>query len=143
STQSYKTHIGIDQGEVISPLLWVIYIDPLLTMLNSNNPSPYIINTDPCIDPVNISTIGYMDDTNLISSSTSVIVSMLSTEQEFYNFNNTKINFKKAIIVCNRELFNNNLPISSQPTPYTFDLGAHSFALTPLPPKDSFRFLGV
>src|SRR5437868_15306559 len=37
STQSYKTHIGIDQGEVISPLLWFIYIDPLLTFLNSIN----------------------------------------------------------------------------------------------------------
>src|SRR5436309_15957375 len=84
-----------------------------------------------------------MDDTNLIFSSTDGVVSMLSTAHEFYNFNNTKINFKKAIIVCNRELFDNNLPISSQPAPFTFDLGIHSFALSPLPPKDSFRFLGV
>ena len=30
----YKTQIGIDQGEVLSFLLWVIYIDPLLTALN-------------------------------------------------------------------------------------------------------------
>src|SRR5436305_2588979 len=143
NTSPYKVQIGIDQGEVISPLLWVIYIDPLLTMLNLINPTPYTLNTDPHIDPVNISTIGYMDDTNLISSSTEGITSMLSSAQEFYNFNNTKINFKKAIIVCNRELSDNDLPISSQPAPFTFDLGVHSFALTPLPPKDSFRFLGV
>src|SRR5437016_6965136 len=84
-----------------------------------------------------------MDDTNLISSSTEGITSMLSSAQEFYNFNNTKINFKKAIIVYNRELSDNDLPISSQPTPFLFDLGVHSFALTPLSPKDSFRFLGV
>src|SRR5947209_18235105 len=65
STQSYKTHVGIDQGEVISPLLCVIYIDPLLTMLNSTNPTSYTINTDPHINLVNISTIRYIDDTNL------------------------------------------------------------------------------
>src|SRR5215469_10088465 len=34
-TDPYKVQIGIDQGEVISPLLWVIYIDPLLTALNN------------------------------------------------------------------------------------------------------------
>src|SRR5581483_8277527 len=130
STLSYKTHIGIDQGEVISPLLWVIYIDPLLTMLNSCNPAPYTLNTDPNIDPVDLSTIGYMDDTNLISSSTEGIVTMFSTAQEFYNFNNTKINFQKAIMVCNRDLSDNNLPISSQPASFTFNLGDHSFALS-------------
>ncbi|GBB86319.1 hypothetical protein RclHR1_12740005 [Rhizophagus clarus] len=32
-TSSYWVRIGIDQGEVISPLLWIIYIDPLLTVL--------------------------------------------------------------------------------------------------------------
>ena len=31
----YKVTIGIDQGEIISPLLWVIYYDPLLTSLQS------------------------------------------------------------------------------------------------------------
>jgi hypothetical protein len=37
-TANYKMHVGIDQGETISPLLWVIYIDPLLTKLNACNP---------------------------------------------------------------------------------------------------------
>ncbi|MGF7231783.1 hypothetical protein, partial [Arachidicoccus sp.] len=63
--------------------------------------------------------------------------------QEFYNFNNTKINFNKAVIVCNRELSDNSIPISAQPAPFTFNLGDHSFTLPPLPPKESFRFLGV
>src|SRR5438270_3274161 len=107
-------------------------------MLNSTNPTPYTINTDLHINPVSISTIGYMDDTNLISSSTEGVVLMLSSAQEFYNFNNTKINFKKAIIVCNRDLSNNSLPISSQPAPFSFDLGAHSFTLSPVLPKNSF-----
>jgi hypothetical protein len=41
----YKVKIGIDQGEVISPLLWVLYIDPLLVTLNNNNMSPYTISS--------------------------------------------------------------------------------------------------
>jgi len=143
STSHYKTHIGIDQGETISPLLWMIYIDPLLTKLNACNPSPYIINSNPSIDPVSLSTIGYMDDTNLVSSSTEGLLHMLSTAQEFYSFNNTKINFKKAVIVCNRDFSDNNLPISSQPSPYLFDLGPSSFSLAPLSPNESFHFLGV
>jgi hypothetical protein len=41
-TESYNLLVGIDQGEVISPLLWVIYFDPLLTELLSSAIVPYI-----------------------------------------------------------------------------------------------------
>src|SRR5262249_50808206 len=51
-TSPYKVQIGIDQGEVLSPLLWVIYIDPLLTALNKENPSPYVLNSDVNTSPV-------------------------------------------------------------------------------------------
>jgi hypothetical protein len=37
----YEVQIEIDQGEVISPLLWTIYINPLLTVLNETNIAPY------------------------------------------------------------------------------------------------------
>src|SRR2546429_556784 len=42
----YKVKIGIDQGEVIFPLLWVIYINSLLVALNNNNSSPYTISSN-------------------------------------------------------------------------------------------------
>ena len=32
-TSLYEVQIGIDQSEIILPLLWVIYMNPLLTML--------------------------------------------------------------------------------------------------------------
>jgi len=92
----YKVKIGIDQGEVISPLLWVIYIDPLLVALNNNNPSPYTISSSSNRPHINISTLAFMDDTTLISSTIDGITSMLNLANEFYKMNNTKINFTKA-----------------------------------------------
>ncbi|GBB90567.1 hypothetical protein RclHR1_17570004 [Rhizophagus clarus] len=43
TTQFYKTLIRIDQGEVILPLLWIIYYDPLLCEINKLQ-LDYIIN---------------------------------------------------------------------------------------------------
>src|SRR6266511_1301629 len=34
-SDSYDVLVGIDQGEVISPLLWVIYYDPLFCRLKN------------------------------------------------------------------------------------------------------------
>src|SRR3954466_5193183 len=65
----YKVKIGIDQGEVIFPLLWVIYINSLLVALNNNNSSPYTISSNSTRPHVNTSTLAFMDDTTLISSS--------------------------------------------------------------------------
>ncbi|CAB4416831.1 unnamed protein product [Rhizophagus irregularis] len=42
-TPAYRVRIGIDQGEVISPLLWVIYIDLLLTVLKNEMKDPYVL----------------------------------------------------------------------------------------------------
>ena len=142
-TSPYKVQIGIDQGEVISPLLWVIYIDPLLTALNASNTAPYVIDTDPTLPPVTTSTLGYMDDTNLIASSTDGIINMLQVAQEFYDMNNTKINFSKAVFVCNRDPTHNCKLLPRDPIPFTFPIGSSPFTLTPIKESDSFRFLGV
>jgi hypothetical protein len=139
----YKVQIGIDQGEVISPLLWVIYIDPLLTALNIYNTSPYVINSNPNIPPSSYSTLGYMDDTNLIAASIHGIENMLNIAQEFYNFNNTKANPDKAILICNRDPSNMELPLPPTPIPHEFNIHNSQLSLTPLPFNESFRFLGV
>ena len=34
-TQEYRMENGIDQGEIMSPLLWIIYYDPLFTKIKS------------------------------------------------------------------------------------------------------------
>ena len=50
----YKVNIGIDQEEVIFPLLWLIYINPLLTTLNNVNPAPYQIALNPTVPAISI-----------------------------------------------------------------------------------------
>jgi len=139
----YKLQIGIDQGEVISPLLWVIYIDPLLTALNEHNSDPYTIDSNPSIPPTPIPTLGYMDDTNLVSASIDSLTKMLKLSQGFYELNNTKINFSKAIFICNRNPAASNLQLPSKPESFNFRLDNSSFSLTPIHYRDSFRFLGV
>src|SRR5437016_258156 len=112
-------------------------------MLNKINPSPYRIRSDPALPPVDTTSLCYMDDTNLIATSTDALTIMLNFAQEFYNFNNTKINFNKAIFICNRDPHNNENPLPDTSSPYTFNVGDNSFNITPIPYNDSFRFLGV
>src|SRR4051812_4769472 len=139
----YKTEIGIDQGESLSPLLWVIYINPLLTVLNKEASLPYIIDSDPSVPRVCTSTLAFIDDTTLISSSIEGLDHLLNIAQEFYEFNNTKINFSKAELICNRDPSNPSSQLPDNPTLYTFKSETVDFSCTPLPPKTSFRFLVV
>src|SRR3954466_11792402 len=37
NTDTYKVFSGIDQGEILSPLLWCIYYDPLLYRVQSSD----------------------------------------------------------------------------------------------------------
>ena len=139
----YKTEIGIDQGESLSSLLWVIYIDPLLTVLNKEASLPYIINSDPSVPHICTSTLAFMNDTTLISSSIEGLNHLLNVAQEFYNMNNTKINFNKTELICNRDPSNPSSQLPDNPTPYNFKSETLDFSCTPLLPKTSFRFLGV
>src|SRR3989440_457158 len=139
----YKTEISIDQGESLSPLLWVIYIDPLLTVLNKEAFLPYIIDSDPSVPRVCTSTLAFIDDTTLISSSIEGLDHLLNIAQEFYEFNNTKINFNKAELICNRDPSNPSSQLPDSPTPYNFKSETLDFSCTPLSLKTAFRFLGM
>ncbi|GBB92770.1 hypothetical protein RclHR1_20510009 [Rhizophagus clarus] len=107
-TPSYQVRIGIDQGEVISPLLWVIYIDPLLFVLKKEMLDLYILRsssllTTPLDDSsdLSINNLVFMDDSTLISSSKSGLEHMLSITEEFYTLNNTSANYHKYVLISN------------------------------------------
>jgi len=77
-TPSYDVLVGIDQGEIISPLLWTIYYDPLLVEINENPQFGYEMShtwlpnvslPESKTESVIVSSQAYMDDTSWISSS--------------------------------------------------------------------------
>src|SRR3954466_9422700 len=112
-------------------------------MLNKKASTLYIINSDPLIPRVSTATLAFMDDTTLISSSIEGLNQLLDLAQEFYDMNNTKINFNKAELICNRDLLNPSTKLSDQLTPFNFKSSTVDFTCTPLLPNTSFRFLGV
>ncbi|GBC15254.2 ribonuclease H-like domain-containing protein [Rhizophagus irregularis DAOM 181602=DAOM 197198] len=151
STPAYRVRIGIDQGEVISPLLWVIYIDPLLTVLKNEMMDPYVLSTPSLINSptpspdLKINNLVFMDDSTLISSSKAGMEFMLSITEEFYQINNTSANHNKYVLITNSLLLTSNSTLS----PITFNLNLSSLnsvpsiTITPISMTTSFRFLGV
>ncbi|GBC25651.2 hypothetical protein RIR_jg41468.t1 [Rhizophagus irregularis DAOM 181602=DAOM 197198] len=148
NTFAYRVRVGIDQGEIISPLLWVIYLDPLLTVLNQEARDPFILKSSALLhySPLEfeqhslpISHLTFMDDSTLIAFSKSGIEDRLSITAEFYTLNNVQANSAKYV------LLSSSLPSSK----ITFELSSSSLvsdtflSLSSLPLNTSFRFLGV
>ncbi|GET56194.1 RNA-directed DNA polymerase from mobile element jockey-like [Rhizophagus irregularis DAOM 181602=DAOM 197198] len=147
-TAAYRVRVGIDQGEIISPLLWVIYLDPLLTVLNQQARDPFILKSSALLNysplefeqcSLPISHLTFMDDSTLIASSKSGIEDRLSITAEFYTLNNVQANSAKYVLLSS----------SSPSSKITFELSpsfivSNTFlSLSSLPLNTSFRFLGV
>ncbi|EXX58615.1 hypothetical protein RIR_jg9104.t1 [Rhizophagus irregularis DAOM 181602=DAOM 197198] len=108
NTAAYRVRVGIDQGEIISPLLWVIYLDPLLTVLNREARDPFILKSSALLNysplefeqhSLPISHLTFMDDSTLIASSKSGIEDRLSITAEFYTLNNVQANSAKYVLL--------------------------------------------
>ncbi|GBC14859.1 RNA-directed DNA polymerase from mobile element jockey-like [Rhizophagus irregularis DAOM 181602=DAOM 197198] len=147
-TSGYRVRIGIDQGEIISPLLWVIYLDPLLTTLNREACDPFILKSSALLDysPIEyeqynlpVSHITFMDDSILIASSKRGIEDRLSITAEFYTLNNTQANSAKYILLSS-EQFSQTIVFDLSPSPL---ITSHTLTLKALALSTSFRFLGV
>ncbi|GET57708.1 reverse transcriptase family protein [Rhizophagus irregularis DAOM 181602=DAOM 197198] len=147
-TSGYRVRIGIDQGEIISPLLWVIYLDPLLTTLNREACDPFILKSSALLDysPIEyeqhnlpVSHITFMDDSTLIASSKQGIEDRLSITAEFYTLNNTQANSAKYILLSS-EQFSQTIVFDLFPSSLNT---IHTLTLKALALSTSFRFLGV
>src|SRR5260364_44589 len=100
-TESFCAEGGIEQGEVLSPLLWRIFYDPLLTKIQKNQELGYImemkIPTDICrnknwYEHTRISAMAYADNTVWIASNKKQIEKIIKIANNFFRLNDIQIN---------------------------------------------------
>ena len=85
-TPSYPVHNGIDQGETITPLLWRIYYDPLISYIHAQVPGYTLQSswtTNLKLQTFNslqkqCSVLAYMDDILWVASSQTELFNILS-----------------------------------------------------------------
>ncbi|CAB4423103.1 unnamed protein product [Rhizophagus irregularis] len=147
-TPSYRVRVGIDQGEIISLLLWVIYLDPLLTVLNQEVRDPFVLKSSALLTysllefeqhSLPVSHLTFMDDLTLIASSKSGIEDHLSITAEFYTLNNVQANSAKYVLLSSSNP-SSVITFDLLPSPLISDV---SLSLSSLALGTSFRFLGV
>src|SRR5581483_9177122 len=105
-TEPFITKQGIDQGDTISPLLWRIYYDPLITRVE-NFKLGYTIETRTPITcfgiwdyhKTHISSISYMDDTTWFTNSKNKMQKIQNRIESFANITGLKINPDKSVLL--------------------------------------------
>src|SRR6266498_634712 len=136
----YDVKIGIDQGEVISPLLWCIYFDPLLCEIDdlhkgytlSHQWMSNVTNAEQQSLREQIAALGFMDDANWISDSLENLKEILAVADDFYSLTRAAINKEKSKLLTNATDGNSPIPIK---------FGQKIILIQPS--KDAVRFLGV
>jgi hypothetical protein len=150
TTSPYDVLIGIDQGEVISLLLWCIYYDPLLCEIeqlqlgykleHSYKQNVYVDNLTSISHTT--STLAFMDDTSWIASSQYNLECILSIADSFNILNNIKVNKEKSELLVNSPDVNNN-DKEQVIVPLDLVFGNTTIKIQPAQKGESIRFLGV
>ncbi|GES88007.1 hypothetical protein GLOIN_2v1814043 [Rhizophagus clarus] len=123
----------IDQGEVISPLLWCIYFDPLLTKLEQLQKG---YNISDGSTSIHVPSKAYMDDTTIITDSKENLEVLLTTADSFFELASIKINYDKVEL-----LLRNDSAYDASPINLSF--GDKITSIVPKSPKENIRILGV
>src|SRR5260363_364187 len=142
-SEGFEAEDGIDQGEVISPLVWRMIYDPLLCRIQALKKG-YSMDIQKPSEPLmlfgkekglNISCLAFADDTTFIASTQSDLQDILDKANEFYCINNIDINPKKSkMVVVNSRML---------PRQQVVKLGRERAEVKALEAEKAAHFLGV
>jgi len=143
-TEEYNMKNGIDQGETMSPILWVIYYDPVFSKIKKQKGIGYRMKhewkKDINLDNkskigIEIHNIAFMDDTTWLGKGKRELEEQLNIADSFNRFNGIKVNPSKSklIIINNKETPENT----------HIKYGLNETLIYPEKRDESTRFLGV
>jgi len=122
-TKEFEAEDGLDQGEVVSPLMWRIFYDPLLCIIHKEENLGYVIDSnwpqDLRTNKTQVSCwqqsiLAYADDTTWIARSKKEMQKIIDISTEFYELNDIELNSRKSeLLVLNHKTKNkeqDNIP---------------------------------
>ena len=142
-TDKFPLITGIPQGDALSPLLWRIFYDPLLTRIDNQREGFHmqtehysnIMIKQPILkvhSKVNV--IAYMDDTTYITSNKQELQNLLKLTEEFTKITGIKINHTKS------ELLTLNVQQPKDPKP---EIQFGTETIKEIGKTEAIRFLGI
>ena len=100
-TEAITAGDRIEQGEVISPLIWRIFYDPLLTKVKKNTLLSYELEVSQQenleekrekMKKVRQAVVAFADNTTWIASSKEQLEEIIKIAEDFFKINNIQIN---------------------------------------------------
>ncbi|CAB5369186.1 unnamed protein product [Rhizophagus irregularis] len=146
-TDSFDMLTGIDQGEIILPLLWIIYYDLLLAKIRNTNLG-FKMEAKEYIDvyenlyrlrSITFPGCAYMDDTGFITNNKNNLERILKIADSFYKLNDIKINKQKSELLLRKNI-SKKKPLDDI---VKIKFGKDIIEVKPTHRNRSSRFLGV